>query len=88
MSEIFPWCDGNNSDWVMKGNCLNWTRTIYHGVEERGRAGAEDLELLKMPICSSPAKEAFAIPGDAGDTGFAASWGVGCEGMGQAGLFH
>lgn len=72
----------------MKGNCLNWSWTIYHGVEERGRAGAEDPELPKMSICSPPAKEAFVIPGDTGDTGFTASWGVGCEGMGRAGHFH
>lgn len=72
----------------MKGNCLNWSRTIYNGVEERGRAGAEDQELLNLSICSPPAKEACAIPGGAGDPGFTASWGVGCEGMGQAGHFH
>lgn len=33
------------------------------------------------------AGDAFAIPRDTGDTGFTASWGVGCEGMSQAGHF-
>lgn len=47
----------------------------------RGPGAARDVHLQSLV-----AKEAFAIPGDTGDTGFTASWGVGCEGMGQEGI--
>lgn len=41
----------------MKGSCLNWSRTVYHGTGERGGAGAEDLELLEVSTAAPPPEE-------------------------------
>lgn len=66
---------------------LEQDNLLWGGRERKGRCrepgAAEDVHLQP-----SLANEAFAIPGDMGDTGFTASWGVGWEGMGQAGHFH
>lgn len=41
----------------------------------------------RRPSAAPLAKEAFSILGNTGDTDFPARWGVGCEGMCQAGIF-
>lgn len=51
----------------MKGSCLNWSRTVYHGMGER-RGRCRGPGAAGGVHCSTPSRGALAIPGNAGFT--------------------